>query len=212
MRFVKSLSIVNKSSKPLSGSTTFDVVMQHEQSTLSIDSIVSKDCNVSMRKSGDSIILSYTNCKDTANLLTDIHLQSVIGETLRPWVRIASFTSKDPCIDPIVQNANDTIELDPYGCELTTLSIGKAKVQLLAVAISADRAMLNITYESTEKMPIDIRCMSTVGQISNSLQIHEQDPGKHQVSIPLNGMSSGMYALIFESHDYAASSLFMIME
>jgi hypothetical protein len=212
MRFVKTLSIANQSKSPLNGNTSFDLKIVHEQSALSIDSVVSKDCKVIMQKSGDSILLTYTNCKDTSNLNTDFHMQSVIGETLRPWVSIASFTSKDPCIDPIVQNATDTIDLDAYGCELTTLSIGKSNVQLLAVALSSDRSMLNITYESSEKMPVNIRCMSTVGQITNTLLIRDKDAGRHEVSIPVNGLSSGIYALIFESENYAASSLFMIME
>ena len=212
MRFVKTLSIANQSKRPLNGNTSFDLKIIHEQSALSIDSVVSKDCKVIMQKSGDSILLTYTNCKDTTNLNTDFHMQSVIGETLRPWVSIASFTSKDPCIEPMVQNATDTIDLDAYGCELTTLSIGKSNVQLLAVALSADRSMLNVIYESSEKMPINIRCMSTVGQITNALLIRDKDAGRHEVSIPMIGLSSGIYALIFESENYAASSLFMIME
>jgi hypothetical protein len=212
MRFVKTLSIANQSKRPLNGNTSFDLKIIHEQSALSIDSVVSKDCKVIMQKSGDSILLTYTNCKDTTNLNTDFHMQSVIGETLRPWVGIASFTSKDPCIEPIVQNATDTINLDAYGCELTTLSIGKSKVQLLAVGLSSDQSMLNVIYESSEKMPINIRCISTVGQITNSLLIRDKDAGRHEVSIPMNGLSSGIYALIFESESYAASSLFMIME
>ena len=212
MRFVKTISITNQSKRPLNGNATFDLKIVHEQSALSIDSVVSSDCKVIMQRSGDSIILSYTNCKDSANLNTDLHMQSVIGETLRPWVGIASFTSKDPCIEPIVQNATDTINLDAYGCELTTLSIGKSKVQLLAVGLSSDQSMLNVIYESSEKMPINIRCISTVGQITNSLLIRDKDAGKHEVSIPMNGLSSGIYALIFESESYAASSLFMIME
>ena len=212
MRFVKTLSIANQSKIPLNGNASFDLRIVHEQSSLSIDSVVSRDCKVIMQKSGDSILLTYTNCKDTSNLNTDFHMQSVIGETLRPWMSIASFTSKDPCIEPIIQNATDTIDLDAYGCELTTLSIVKSNVQLLAVALSSDRSMLNITYESSEKIPVNIRCMSTVGQITNALIIRDKDAGRHEVSIPVNGLSSGIYALIFESENYAASSLFMIME
>ena len=212
MRFVKTLSIANQSNRPLNGNTSFDLTIVHEQSALSIDSVVSRDCKVIMQKSGDSILVTYTNCKDTASYNTDIHMQSVIGETLRPWVSVASFTSKDPCIEPIIQNATDTIDLDAYGCELTTLSIGRSNVQLLAVALSSDRSVLNVTYELSENMPINIRCMSTVGQIMNVLHIRDKDAGRHQVSIPMNGLSSGIYALIFESEHYAASSLFMIME
>lgn len=212
MRFVKTLSIANQSKRPLNGNTSFDLKIVHEQSALSVDSVVSKDCKVIMQKSGDSILLTYTNCKDTSSLNTDFHMQSVIGETLRPWMNIVSFTSKDPCIEPIVQNETDTIDLDAYGCELTTLSIGKSNVQLLAVALSSDRSMLNIAYESSEKIPVNIRCMSTVGQITNALIIRDKDAGRHEVSIPVNGLSSGIYALIFESENYAASSLFMIME
>jgi hypothetical protein len=72
--------------------------------------------------------------------------------------------------------------------------------------------MLHVTYESSEKMPINIRCISTVGQITNAILIRDKEAGRHEVSIPMNGLSSGIYALIFESESYAASSLFMIVE
>jgi hypothetical protein len=61
-------------------------------------------------------------------------------------------------------------------------------------------------------MPIDIHCISTVGQIIEEIHIPEKEVGRHELSIPLSGLSSGVYALHFGSGHYAASSLFMIME
>jgi hypothetical protein len=212
MSFVQTFSLLNQSITPLNGVTTFDIALMHEQTTLSIDSIISDDCDILVNRVGDSIKIQYANCKDKKDLQTNIHLRSVIGETLRPWVRIASFSSQDPCIDPRIQNATDTIDLKAYGCELTTLSIGKQTIQLIAVIPSSDQSMVNVIYETTMKMPIHIRCVSTVGQVMNSMRIEAKEAGRHQVSIPVEFISSGIYALLFESDIYAVSSLFMIME
>ncbi|MFM6956737.1 MAG: hypothetical protein ACKOX1_09340 [Ignavibacteria bacterium] len=212
MRFIQSFALLNQSNRPLNGVTTFDIALMHEQSSLSIDSIVSNDCDILLKKVGDSILIHYSNCKDQPSLQTNVHVRSVIGETLRPWLNIASFTSDDPCIDPRIQNASDTLDLQAYGCELTTLSIGKQTIQLIAVHPSSDQSMVKVIYESTEKAPIHIRCLSAVGQITHSVHIQDAEVGRHEVSIPLKGISSGIYALIFESNDYAVSSLFMIME
>lgn len=210
--FVKSLVISNQSQKQTGQSTTFDIGLIHEYSTLYIDSVSSGDCVVQMRRVGDTTLLRYSNCNNAPRLNADIHFTSVIGETLNPWVNIASFSSEDPCIDPILVNASDTLKMDAYGCELTTLSVGRANVQLLSVAMSMDNSRLIISYEINEKMPIDIHCISTVGQVIEAIHIPEKEVGRHELSIPLSGLSSGVYALHFGSGHYAASSLFMIME
>ena len=210
--FVKSFAITNQSQKQLGQSTTFDIGLIHEYSSLYIDSVRSNDCNVQVKRVGDTILVRYSDCKNAPRLNADIHFTSVIGETLSPWVNIASFSSEDPCIDPILVDASDTLKMDAYGCELTTLSIGKANAQLLSVAKSMDNSRLIISYEINERMPIDIHCMSTVGQIIESIHIPEKEAGKHELSIPLHGLSSGVYALHFGAGHYAASSLFMIME
>lgn len=210
--FVKSFVITNQSQKQLGQSTTFDIGLVHEYSSLYIDSVRSNDCNVQVKRVGDTTIVTYSNCKNAPRLNSDIHFTSVIGETLNPWVNIASFRSEDPCIDPILNNASDTIELDAYGCELTTLSIGKANAQLISVIVSPDKSRLSIAYEIKERMPIDIHCISTVGQIIEAIHVPQKEAGKHELSIPLKGLSSGVYALHFGAGQYAASSLFMIME
>ena len=210
--FVKSFTITNQSQKQLGQSTTFDIGLIHEYSTLYIDSVRSGDCIVQMTRLGDTTMLRYLNCNNAPRLNADIHFTSVIGETLNPWVNITSFSSEDPCIDPIMIDASDTLKMDAYGCELTTLSVGKANAQLLSVAKSMDNSRLIISYEINERMPIDIHCISTVGQIIKAIQIPEKEAGRHELSIPLHGLSSGVYALHFGAGHYAASSLFMIME
>ena len=210
--FVKSFVISNQSKKQINQPITFDIGLLHEYSTLYIDSIASDDCAIQIRKSGDTTFVRYSNCKDSSQLKTNVHFISVIGETLTPWVKIASFTSEDACVNPILLNASDSIKLDAYGCELTTLSIGRAKVQLLSVGLTSDKSLLSIAYELKENMSIDIQCISTVGQIMKSIHMPQKEAGKHELMIPLNGLSSGVYAVHFTAGSYAASSLFMIME
>ena len=212
MSFIKGISIVNQSNKQLAPSTIFDIGLMHEYSVLNIDSVLSDDCTVQLRKDGDTTFLRYLNCKNIPEINANVYFSSVIGETLKPWVNIVSFSSEDPCIDPILLNTSDSIELDSYGCELTTLSIGRANAQLLSVALSKDQSRLSIAYEIKEKMSIDIHCISTVGQTVESIHVSEKEAGMHELTIPVNGLPSGVYALHFGAGRYSASSLFMIME
>ncbi|MGA1308322.1 MAG: hypothetical protein ACO30M_10590, partial [Candidatus Kapaibacteriota bacterium] len=201
----------NQALRALDSTSTFNIGIMHEYSSLHIDSVTSNDCALQMRKLGDSTILQYSNCKNTPELITNIHFRSVIGETLQSWFSITSFSSDDSCIDPILENVHDRLNMDAYGCELTTLSIGNATARLLSVSISPDNSQLHVRYDLKELMPIGIKCINAVGQISHAMQ-DIKDAGMYEIVIPLHGMTSGVHALHFEAGQYVASSLFLIME
>jgi hypothetical protein len=209
--FVKSFSISNQALRALDSNSTFTIGIMHEYSTLHIDSATSNDCVIQMRKVGDSTLLHYSQCKNTAELITNINFRSVIGETLTPWFSITSFSSDDSCIDPILENVHDTLNMDAYGCELTTLSIGKSTAQLLSVVVSPDNSQLHVRYDLKESMPIGVKCINAVGKISHVMQ-DIKDVGMHELVIPLKDMTSGVHALHFEAGQYVASSLFLILE
>ena len=210
MPFVQSFAIEKQSAKPIDSTTTFTITLLHEKSTLTIDSIISKDCNLMVSKQGDSVILTYSNCNDTTMMQTDVHVQSVIGETLNPWMKIASFRSIDPCIDPIVNKAADTVILEPYGCELTTVHTTVSTLQLLSV--ETQESMISIRFIVSEKRNARISCLSTVGQVTHTFPLGIVEPGEHIVKLPIKGFSAGVYALLIEADQDAASTLFMIME
>ncbi|MFM8840201.1 MAG: hypothetical protein ACKOFB_03775, partial [bacterium] len=97
-------------------------------------------------------------------------------------------------------------------CELSTLKVGRSASQLKAVRMNPANSQLIVRYVMTERRPAHFSCINAVGQILHSFTIPVQEPGEHEILIPVNELAIGMYALIFESGEHAESSLFTIME
>ena len=209
---IKSFTIDNQLNLPLNDRTTFDLSLLHEYSALSLDSVSSTDCGIALKRFGDTIRLQLENCIDKQRVSANLHFTPLIGETLQPWLRILEFSSKDPCIKPIVNKANDSLLLETYGCELSTLKVGRSASQLKAVRMNPANSQLMVRYVMTERRPAHFSCINAVGQILHSFTIPVHELGEHEILIPVNGLAIGMYALIFESGEHAESSLFTIME
>ncbi|MGA1277683.1 MAG: SBBP repeat-containing protein [Candidatus Kapaibacteriota bacterium] len=209
---VKTLEVSNLSGQSLTSLRSFDISWVHEYSALKLDSIQSNECEIIYSKDGDTIKLQMIDCADSATLYANAYFTPLVGETLKPWMKILRFSSKNACIDPVMNTPNDTIMLDSYGCELTTLKVKRANSQLKYVRMNQDQSLLSIVYANSEKISARFICINAVGQIAASISTMANEPGEHELSIPVQSLPNGIYTLIYESGNHVESSLFMKME
>lgn len=209
---IKTIEIENLTKQQLRNTQSFDLSIIHEYSTLQLDSITSSDCGITYSRIGDTIRLFMNDCRDTSKTKADLHFTGLVGETLKPWLSITQFTSVNACIDPIMNNVHDTISLDPYGCELSTIKVNRSNPQLRSVRLSQDQAQLFIRYANMERTSVRFMCINAVGQVLNTITMPIIEIGEHELSMPIDVCPSGMYTLIYEAGHHIESSLFMIME
>jgi hypothetical protein len=209
---VKTLELNNLSKQSLSSTQSFEISLMHEYSAMKLDSIISEHCNIFYDSNGDTITLAMIDCDDSLRVRANVYLTPLVGETLKPWINILNFKSKSACIDPILNTQTDTILLDSYGCELTTLKVNRANAKLQFVHMNQDQSLLSIGYVVLERKSARFHCMNAVGQVVKTITIQTHEPGQHELSIPLDALPNGMYTLIFETGNHVESSLFMKLE
>lgn len=209
---IKMLEIDNLSKQRLQTPQSFNLSIVHEYSTLQLDSILSFDCGVSYSRLGDTINIYMKDCKDSSKAKAFLHFTGLVGETLKPWLRITNFSSVNTCIDPILNNMHDTISLDTYGCELSTIKVNRTNAQLKSVRLNQAQKELSIRYANVERTSGRFICINAIGQVMNAINIPLIEPGEHELSMQIDICPSGVYTLIYESGNNIESSLFMIME
>jgi len=209
---VKTLELNNLSKQSLPSAQSYEISLMHEYSAMKLDSIVSEHCTIVYTTDRDTIILNMIDCDDSLNVKAHVYFTPLVGETLRPWLKILNFKSKSACIDPILNTPSDTILLDSYGCELTTVKVNRATATLKSVHMNQDQSLLSIRYVILERKSARFHCMNAVGQVVRTMTIQMHEPGEHELSIPLDALPNGIYTLMFEAGNHVESSLFMKME
>jgi len=209
---IKMYEIDNLSKQQLRTPQSFNLSIVHDYSTLQLDSILSSDCGISYSRLGDTINVFMKDCRDTSKARAFLHFTGLVGETLKPWLRITNFSSVNTCIDPILNNVDDTISLDSYGCELSTIKVNRTNAQLRTVRLNPDQSQLSIRYVNVERTSARFICINAVGQVMSAVNIPMIEPGEHELSMQIDICPSGLYSLIYEAGNHIESSLFMIME
>lgn len=178
----------------LRGTDFLELSVNHEQSALQITGATSSiaTTETSVMAMGGGATLKVSHFWKSEDVVASVEVQSLVGETLYPTIRLVDGRGNNDCIQVSVDPTPLDIVLLPPGCFLRTIRSSTSADGLISISPTPASEFVNFEFGLAAPGAVSVGIIDLTGRIHN---VYEGTllRGVHHLSFP--APSSGTYML-----------------